>query len=417
MAVNISEIIAPLFYDLHKSIKRNEYTHYWLKGGRGSTKSSFISLEIVLDILKDPLSNAVCLRKYQANLRTSVYEQIYWAIYKLGVQRYFSKPTKNISYIEYLPTGQRILFTGCDDPDKVKSITLAIGYIKNVWFEELVQFSGMEEVRKLNQSFLRGGKNFRVFYSYNPPKSLNSWVNSECRIPKKNRIVHHSTYLEVPVDWLGETFIIEAEHLKKTKPNLYNHEYLGEITGTGGEIFDNVRSKIISDEEIAKFDLIREGIDWGYAISPFAYVKLYYDKTRKDIYLFDEIYRLQFSNDDAVKEVKKKTSGTCPIVADSNEPKSINFFEKNGLWIEGAEKGKGSIIERMKFLTRFVNRIYIDPERCPNSMNEFTNYEHTKLKDGSWKDDYPDKNDHTIDGVGYAMEKYIKDEVGSFDIV
>jgi len=308
------------------------------------------------------------------------------------------------------------MFFGTDEPDKLKSIALSIGYIKNVWYEELMQFSGMEEIRKLNQSFLRGGSNFRVFYSYNPPKSLNSWVNTECRTPKENRIVHHSTYLDVPEEWLGKVFIIEAEHLKKNKPKLYEHEYLGEITGTGGEVFDNVRSKIISDKMIEEFDNIKEGIDWGFAISPFAYVKLHYDKTKKDIYIFDEIYRLQLSNDDAVKLVKNKTSRTCPIIADSNEPKSIDYFKKEGFWIEKAEKGKGSIRERMKFLSRFINRIYIDSTRCPNTLNEFVNYEYIKLKDGTWKDDFPDINDHSIDAVGYAMELIIKNTVSSFDI-
>ena len=89
----------------------------------------------------------------------------------------------------------------------------------------------------------------------------------------------------MPRTWLGEQFLLEAEHLREVKPTAYAHEYLGEVTGTGGEVFDNVTLRAILDEEIGRFDHIRRGLDWGYATDPLAYNEGHYDKTRRRLYL------------------------------------------------------------------------------------------------------------------------------------
>ena len=88
--VSLKSTIGPAFYEVHKHVKNNDYTHYWLKGGRGSLKSSFIGVEIPLGIMRDAqrgvMSNAVIMRRVKDTLRDSVYEQIKWGIYKLGAQ-------------------------------------------------------------------------------------------------------------------------------------------------------------------------------------------------------------------------------------------------------------------------------------------------------------------------------------------
>ena len=154
-------------------------------------------------------------------------------------------------------------------------------------YEELDEFFGMEEIRSINQSLLRGGDIFYVFYSYNPPKSINSWVNAEVINERKDRLVHTSCYLDVPKEWLGEQFIIEAEHLKETNELAYRNEYLGEPTGTGGAVFTNITLRPITDEEISHFDKIKDGIDFGYAVDPACYLQMHFDKTRKKLYIFN----------------------------------------------------------------------------------------------------------------------------------
>lgn len=146
-----------------------------MKGGRGSTKSSFISLVIPILLLQHPECHAIVLRKIGRTLRQSVYPQVQWGIDNLGLTGLF-KSKANPPEISLRKTGQKILFFGTDDPSKIKSIKLPFGYPGIVWFEELDQFNGMDEIRNLNESLLRGGSNFWEFCSFNPPKSVDSWL-------------------------------------------------------------------------------------------------------------------------------------------------------------------------------------------------------------------------------------------------
>lgn len=399
--VNLTDLIAPRFYDIHWDIQEGKYTHYWEKGGRGSTKSSFISLEIILGMMSDPKANSVALRKVKDTLKDSVYEQLEWAIESLKVSHLWDCKISPM-VITYKPTGQKILFRGADNPKKIKSTKFKKGYCKFIWYEELDEFNGMEEIRTINQSLMRGGSQFVVFYSYNPPKSVNSWVNTEAQMTRPDRKVHHSNYLDVPEEWLGKQFIIEAEHLKEVKPKEYDHEYMGEVTGTGGEVFTNVKCREITDEEIQGFTNIRRGIDFGYAIDPFSYGAMHYDRKHKRIYIFFEIYKVGLSNFQAYQEIKLENVNNEPVLADSAEPKSINEMHQYGLRIGPVKKGPDSIDYGIKFL-QSLEEIIIDDKRCPETAREFLNYELEKDANGNFKAKYPDKNNHAIDMVRYAL--------------
>lgn len=397
----LSTIIAPSLHTVHADIKRDGHTHYWLSGGRGSTKSSFVAIEVVLGIMSDPNANAVVLRKVKDTLKESVFEQLTWAIEALGVEDYWHIPEAKL-VITYIPTGQEIRFRGADKPKKIKSMKFSRGYTKFIWYEELDEFTSMEEIRMINQSLMRGGPKFTVFYSYNPPKSANNWVNAESKLTRDDRLAHHSSYLTVPREWLGEQFIVEAEHLKLTKLSSYEHEYLGSITGTGGEIFSNVQCRRISDEEIEDFYNIRRGLDFGYAIDPLAYGTMHYDRKHKRLYIYHELYKVRMSNREAYEHIIKENRNNEHISADSAEPKSISELNQYGLRIGGVKKGPDSIEYGIKFL-QDLEVIVIDDQRCPETAREFLAYELDKDANGNFKAGYPDKNNHTIDMVRYAM--------------
>lgn len=403
--INLKKLIAKPFYKVHKDIKQGLHTHYWLKGGRGSTKSSFIAIEIILGMMRDAENglhtNGVALRKVGNNLKTSVHEQLLWAIDMLGVSHLWDSKISPQT-LTYTPTGQKILFRGADDPKKIKSIVFAKGYCKYVWYEELDEFAGMEEIRSINQSLMRGGEQFFVFYSYNPPQSVNNWVNAEVQMTRPDRLVHHSTYLDVPPEWLGEQFIIEAEHLKKTKPENYAHEYLGEVTGTGGEVFTNVKCRPISDEEIASFWNVKRGLDFGYAIDPLSYGAMHYDRKKKRLYIFHEYYGVGISNRILAQHILSENRNSEPVYADSAEPKSINELRQYGCRINPVKKGPDSVEFGIKFL-QDLEEIIIDDTRCPETAREFLTYELAKDANGNFKAGYPDINNHSIDMVRYAL--------------
>jgi PBSX family phage terminase large subunit len=399
--VRLSEIIASPFKNVYRAVKKEEFTHFWLSGGRGSTKSSVISIIIILEIMKDPNANAVVLRKVKDTLNESVKEQLIWAINTLKVEDYWDIPDAKLT-LTYKPTGQQIRFRGADKPKKIKGIKFAVGYTKLIWYEELDEFTDMAEIRMINQSLMRGGPTPMVFYSYNPPKSANNWVNYEKTITRPDRLVHHSNYLDVPKEWLGPQFIIEAEHLRDTKFDSYRHEYLGEVIGSGGQVFENVKTRQITDDEIKQFECVRRGADFGFAIDPFSYVVCNYDRKRRRLYIYHELFKVGLSNTQAIKHIKEENKQNDFLIADSAEPKSIHEFRQHGLRVKGAKKGPDSIEYGIKFL-QHLDEIIIDDIRCPNTAREFLTYEMETDAQGNYKAVYGLKNNHSIDAVRYAL--------------
>lgn len=398
----LSQCIGKGFYGLHRDIREGGHTHYWLKGGRGSGKSSFLSVEIILGLVEDEDANAVVLRKVAANLRDSVFEQMTWAIHALGVEDEWERKVSPMELVRK-STGQKVLFRGCDDPRKLKSIKFQRGYAKFIWYEEVDEFGGMQELRNLNQSLMRGGEEFRIFYSFNPPKHARSWVNQEMAEEREDRLVHHSTYLDMPEEWLGSQFLAEAEYIRKRHPETYRHEYLGEVTGGGGEVFRNLTLREISDEEIAAFDRISRGLDWGYAVDPLHYTVNHYDKTRRLLYIFFELRAQGMSNRRLAEEIRKENPNHRAVVCDSAEPKSIAEMREYGVAAVGAKKGPDSVYYGIKWL-QDLEEIIIDPKRCPETAKEFYGYAYEGDGKGGWKAAFPDRENHAIDAVRYSRE-------------
>lgn len=396
-----ASLIARDFVDVHRDIWSGAHREYVEKGGRGSTKSSFISLEIAALLRANPTMHAVCCRKVGNTLRDSVFAQMEWAVDTLGWMREFEIHRSRLE-ITYKPTGQKIFFRGADDPIKLKSIKPPFGYIGILWLEELDQFSE-DECRSIQQSVIRGGDDAYIFKSFNPPKTKKNWANQYVERAKDTMLVTHSDYRGVPRQWLGRAFIDEAEHLKEINPDAYDHEYLGIANGNGGMVFTTVEIRAISDAEIARFDWIYNGIDFGWFPDPLAFVRLHYDAARETIYLFGEIVGNKIPNADAAERILAAGYNDADTVCDSAEPKSVYDLRDYGIKAMLAEKGPGSVEYSMKWLQR--RKIIIDPVRCPNAAREFSEYEYERDKNGGVISRYPDKNNHCIDAVRYALER------------
>ena len=404
--MNITDYWGRNFDEPFKLIRERAFDYFFFKGGRGSGKSTFISLAIVLGIVRHPNTNAIIYRKVGSTVYESVYTQILWSIDRLNLTNWF-KFYKQPMKMVYLPTGQEIMFKGCDDPQKSKSIKPKKGYFGYCWFEEATDFQGLDEIENIVQSVARSGLGkTAIFLSYNPPQSVQSWINAEVLRPQQNRFIHHSTYLSINPELLGEQFIKIAEYKKQTNEKQYNHIYLGEVTGTGGEVFDNVETRPISDDEIEKFDYLYTGLDFGFAVDPVAIVKASYNSSKKELYIFDEFYKVGASFDVIAEQLQKM--GNPYTIADSAEPRSIYELKKRDCRIVGAKKGSGSVEHGLKCL-QDLNKIVIDPERCPNTVREFCTYEYELDKYGNYKSIYPDKNNHSIDATRYALEDIFRD--------
>lgn len=404
------DIVPDVFHKMIRDIRKKKHSEYILPGGRGSMKSSTISL-IIPELLKNnPNMHALILRKVGNTIKDSVYAQMKWAIDKLNLNEEFTCKVSPME-ITYKPTGQKIYFRGADDPLKIKSIKPEFGYIGIVWFEELDQFAGPEEIRNIQQSAIRGGNEAYKFKSFNPPRSKNNWANeytAEAEEKDDSALVVHSTYLNLDIEqeWLGDIFLADAEHLKEVNPAAYENEYLGKANGNGGNIFEYIEERTITDEEISHFDRIYQGNDWGWFPDPYAFIRLYYNHNTEKIYLIDEIYENKWSNRKSADEILKRKYDDYTITCDSAEPKSINDYRDFGLPARGAIKGPGSVEYSMKWLQ--TRTIVIDPKRTPNAYKEFSEYEYERDKDGNVISGYPDENNHLVDACRYATESLWK---------
>lgn len=408
--IYIEDLIAENYDEVLEDILDHKHSQYIFKGGRGSLKSSFIGFAIPLIMLQPGNENihAVIFRKTAKTLRDSVYAQMLFAIDKLGLTDEFECRVSPMKIVRK-QTGQTILFRGLDDAGKIKSIKLPFGYIGITWFEEADTFSGMREIRNVLQSCRRGGDTHWSFMSFNPPETRANFMNEEVLIPQPDRYVHSSTYLTVPVEWLGKQFIDDAEQLKEVNPKAYAHEYLGEVTGTGGEVFDNLRIEEIPDDVVARFDNIYMGLDWGWYPDPYQWVKIHYDPARLTLYIFDS-YRTTKKSNRETWEILKTEKGVTEsdlITADSAEPKSVSDYREYGALCRGAIKGPDSVRYGIKWL-QSLKAIVIDPVRCPDVAEEFEHYEYEKDADGNVVSGYPDFKNHSIDATRYAMERVYK---------
>ena len=407
-AIIPADLVGSSFADFFRDVKEHKYTHYRETGGRGAGRSTAISLAVVNLLMNNSDIHAVICRKVGNTLMDSVFSQICWAIDALGLEAHF-KTTKKPLLINREATGQTIYFRGLDDPGKIKSVKPRFGYTGVFWLEEADQTSGEDELRPVRQSVMRGGNRFWLFESWNTPRKIQHWINQR-ELDDANRPdirTHHATYLTTPVEWLGRPFIEEAEALKIQNEIAYRHEYLGEAVGYGGEVFGNISLEKISEESIKSFDNVKMGIDWGYTVDPLAFVKMHYDKTRKVLFIFDELVATRLSDEEAARLIRMRDVGRRDVItADCEDPKSIDNFRRMGFYVIGCVKFKGSVAHGIKFL-QDLTLIVIDPVRCPVAAKEFAHATLRKDSAGDFMAQVVDKNNHCIDAARYALDEYI----------
>ena len=397
------------FNAVSRDIDLEGHGEYWFKGGRGSGKSTFIARKLVLGLLEHPGASAMVCRKVAATLRQSVYAELIRAIDALKLRPWcdFRLSPMEIAF----KSGQRILFRGADDPEKTKSVALTRGYFGYLWFEELTEFDGMEDVATIRASVLRGraGQRPLVFCSYNPPVSARSWVNREAMNPRPDRLVHHSTYRELPPEWIGESFIAEAEAMRAANERAWRHMYMGEVTGTGGQVFGNLRIERIGDDVIGSLGQFHNGLDFGFANDPDACARWAYLPRTRTLYAVAEFYGSHTLIDALAAQVGN-IAGREVVWCDSAEGRVIAELRRRGINAVGVQKGAGSVHAGIWWLQQRA-AIVVDPERTPNVAREFSTYEYLRDRLGNVLPEVPDRDNHTIDSARYAMSTRISQRV------
>jgi PBSX family phage terminase large subunit len=406
--IDIASVLAPAFHSVHCAIWDETHSEFWLKGGRGSTKSSFTAIQIILGIMRDPKANAMCLRKVGDTIRTSLFTTFLWAISQLQVEHLFSAIIAPAT-LTYVPTGQKIYMRGLDDPMKLKSVKAQNGYFKFLWFEEANEFHGMDEIRSVEQSVLRGGEKFIEFVTYNPPNDPAAWVNKESTIEHPKRFVHSSTYLDVPRIWLGNHFFELAERLKQNDPLKYQHEYMGDAVGRADQIIFHGKWEY-KEFEAPENTRFYHGADWGFANDPTVLIRCYITDSDEGEYLWidREVYGYNVEIDETPALFNKiETARNWPIKADCARPETISYMRRQGFNIDAAEKWPNSVEDGVSHLKGF-RKIYVHPS-CPKIAEEFMKYSYKVDKQtGDILPIVVDSWNHGIDSIRYGLDKVIK---------
>lgn len=239
--IKMSKMINPHFYKVWNTNK----PYIILNGGRGSFKSSVISLKLATMVKKQTQLNHqvnfILIRENASYLHDSVYKQMEWAFTQLDMYNeflYFKSPMR----IVHKRTGSTFYFYGGDDPMKLKSNI--VGNVMAVWYEEAANFKGREVFDQANPTFIRQQPPFidhvTVYYSYNPPKSpydwVNEWVEDERQYP--DCLVDTSTYLDDKWGFTKKEQLKLIERYKKNDYDYYRWLYLGEVIGLGNSVYN-----------------------------------------------------------------------------------------------------------------------------------------------------------------------------------
>ena len=387
------------------------YATYWnykgryrvVKGGRGSKKSTTTALWIIYNMMKYPLANTLVIRRVFNTHKDSTYTQLKWASNVLKVSHLW-KFSKSPLEATYIPTGQKILFRGLDDPMSITSITVEHGHLCWCWFEEAFQVMNEDDFNKVDMS-IRGelpkGYFKQITLSFNP-WSEKHWLK------KRFFDIEDEDVLAITTNYACNEFLGEDDKklfkkMKINNPRRYNIEGLGNWGIAEGLIYSNFEELDFDIEEIKRRKNIKSafGLDFGYTNDPTAFICLLVDLDNMEIFIFDEHYQKAMSNKMIVDMIKYKGYAKERIIGDSSEPKSIDDIKKQGIYrIKGARKGKDSILNGIQYIQDF--KIYVHP-KCENTLIELSNYV-WDTKDGNAINKPIDDYNHLMDALRYSLE-------------
>lgn len=385
------------------------YASFWksrvrylvVKGSRASKKSKTTALRFIYNLMKYDKSNLLVIRKTYRTLKDSCWTDLKWATQRLEVA---DKWDFKLSPLEatYLPTGQKILFRGLDDPLKVTSITVEYGYLCWAWLEEAYEVMDESDFDVIDES-IRGEIPLNLWkqwvITFNPWNDRH-WLKSRFFDAKDNPDILALTTNYKCNEWLDKSDLGLFERMKKNNPRRYQVAGLGQWGVVEGLIYENYEPRKFELKDIKDCVTVC-GLDFGYTNDPTAFFMGFYDESNKELYVWDEFYEKGLTNRKIYQRITSMGYGKEKIIADSAEPKSIDELREFGLRVRGAKKGRDSINNGVQFIQDL--KIIIHP-RCVNFMTEISNYVWDKDKFGKTLNQPVDDFNHLMDAMRYAVE-------------
>ena len=378
-----------------------------VKGSRASKKSTTTAMNLIYRIMKYPKSNALVVRKTYRTLQDSCYAQLRWACDRLGVKEYFDFKLSPLEII-YKPSGQKILFRGLDDPLKVTSVTVDVGYLCFLWIEEAYEIMSESDFDMLDES-IRGevpGELFKQITLTLNPWNERHWIKGRF-FDREDKETLAITTNYLCNEWLDESDRNVFERMKVHNPRRFQVAGLGNWGIAEGLVYENFIEKSFTLNDVRDFVTVA-GLDFGYTNDPTAFFIGFLDEKGKVLYVWDEIYKKGLSNRKIYEEINSLGYAKESITGDSAEPKSIDELYDYGLRIKGAKKGRDSIMNGIQWIQDL--KIIIHP-RCTNFITEISNYTWDKDRFGKTLNVPVDDFNHLMDAMRYALGEYITGKV------
>lgn len=401
--------------NIHKTIGKG-YNRFWhdksfyrvVKGSRGSKKSKTTAINLLYRLMKYEWANLLVIRRYSNTNRQSTYTDFKWAANRLRVAHLF-KFNDSTPEITYIPTGQKILFRGLDDPLKITSISVDVGVLCWAWFEEAYQIENQEKFETVVES-IRGRHDAADFFkqvtvTFNP-WSERHWLKSAFFDAKTrfNNVFAITTTYRVN-EWLDEVDIERLEDLYRTNPRRARIVCDGEWGVAEGLVFDN--HKVIDFDWYKKFKQVQDkahGMDYGFTNDPTTLASTIVDMKNKKLYIYDEHYEKAMYTDDIYDMIVDKGLKDADIIGDGQEKRLISELRRKGLKrLKASAKGPDSIRQGVQFVQGF--EIIVHPS-CANTIEELNTYVFQQDNEGNWLNKPEDKNNHLMDALRYSLERY-----------
>ena len=402
--VHLSEVVGKGYAAFYRSKKRYRV----VKGSRASKKSTTAAISMIDNIMRYPLSNGICVRKVYRTLKDSCFAQLKWAIRRLKVEHLWQAKESPLE-LTYRPTGQKILFRGMDDPLKITSITVDIGYLTFCWIEEAYEIMNESHFNMLNES-LRGLLPENLFIQFTI--TFNPWSDRHWLKARFFDRQDEDTFV-ITTNYLCNEFLSEADHkvfdeMQRHNPRRYLVAGLGNWGVVENLVYENWREELFdiqSPEFIQSHPNLKGacGLDFGYTNDPTAACIAFFDTDSKQIFIYDELYQKGLSNKRIFEELQKMGYGKEMFRADSAEPKSIDELKGLGMRVEAADKG--AIMHGVQWIQD--HEIIVHP-RCVNFITEISQYTWAKDKFGATINKPVDSDNHLMDAMRYGLERNMK---------
>ena len=389
-----------------------------VKGSRASKKSKTTALNIIKRMMQFPEANTLVVRKVYRTLKDSCFTELQWAIHRLGVDAHWEIKESPLE-LTYKPTGQKIYFRGLDDPLKVTSITVSVGFLCWMWIEEAYEISKEADFDMLDES-IRGaipeetGLFKQITLTFNPWNE-HHWIKRRFydAAPDPDILALTTNYL--CNEWLDAADLKVFETMRVNNPRRYRVAGLGDWGIVDGLIYENWEEKAFSTDEISRMAGVQSafGLDFGYTNDPTALFCGLISTEQKTIWIFDELYERALTNKKIMEKITALGYAKERIKADSAEPKSIDELREAGLsHVKAARKGKDSVNNGIQYIQNY--HIIIHP-RCVNFITEISNYTWDEDKFGNKINQPIDDFNHLMDAMRYGLEDVLIGPAFSFE--